>query len=76
MTVFSEPVTWENGKFVHIIVTIAAEDQTRHIRILNDILDVFSKKRSLEQISALGSSSEVRSYLQKQLGSKPAGASF
>lgn len=76
MTVFNEPVTWENGKFVRVIVTIAAEDQTRHIRILNDILDVFSKKRSLEQISALGSSSEVRSYLQKQLGSKPAGASF
>ena len=46
----------------------AAEDQTRHIKILNDILDIFSKKRSLEQISALGSPSEIRSFLQKQLG--------
>ena len=27
MTVFKEPVTWENGKFVRVIVTIAAEDQ-------------------------------------------------
>ena len=68
MTVFKEPVTWENGKFVRVIVTIAAEDQTRHIKILNDILDIFSKKRSLEQISALGSPSDIRSFLQKQLG--------
>ena len=69
MTVFKEPVTWENGKMVRIIVTIAAADQTRHIRILNDILDVFSKKRSLEQIPALNSPSEVREYLQRQLNS-------
>jgi mannitol/fructose-specific phosphotransferase system IIA component (Ntr-type) len=52
---------------VHIIVSIAAEDQTRHIRILNDILDIFSNKRSLEQIPALSSPLEVREYLQRRL---------
>ena len=67
ITVFKEPVTWENGKMVHIIVSIAAADQTRHIRILNDILDIFSNKKSLEQIPALSSSSEVREYLQRRL---------
>ena len=67
ITVFKEPVTWENGKMVHIIVSIAAADQTRHIRILNDILDIFSNKKSLEQIPALGSPSEVREYLQRRL---------
>ena len=69
MTIFKEPVTWENGKLVRIIVSIAAEDQTRHIRILNDILDIFSKKKSLEQIPALSSPSEVREYLQRHLDS-------
>ena len=58
MTVFNEPVTWENGKFVRVIVTIAAEDQTRHIRILNDILDVFSKKEA-------SSRSLLSAHLQK-----------
>ena len=67
MTVFKEPVTWENGKMVHIIVSIAAEDQTKHIRILNDILDIFSKKQSLEQIPALSSPLKVREYLQRRL---------
>ena len=67
ITVFKEPVTWENGKTVRIIVSIAAADQTRHIRILNDILDIFSNKKSLEQIPALSSSFEVREYLQRRL---------
>jgi mannitol/fructose-specific phosphotransferase system IIA component (Ntr-type) len=52
---------------VHIIVSIAAEDQTKHIRILNDILDIFSKKQSLEQIPALSSPLKVREYLQRRL---------
>ena len=67
MTVFKEPVIWENGRPVSIIVSIAAEDQTRHIRILGDILDIFSNKKSLGQLSALGSPSEIREYLQRRL---------
>lgn len=65
MTIFREPVTWGNGKLVHVVIALSAVDQTHHIRILNDILDIFSKKKSLEQLSALGSYAEVCKFLQK-----------
>ena len=67
ITVFSEPVIWENEKPVRIVIALAAEDQTRHIHILNDILDIFSKKKNLEKISVLHSPLEVYSCLAKQL---------
>ena len=67
ITIFSEPVIWENEKPVRIVIALAAEDQTRHIHILNDILDIFSKKKNLEKISVLHSPLEVYSYLAKQL---------
>ena len=42
---FKKPVRFLNGKYARIILVLAAEDQTKHIRILNDVLDIFSKKK-------------------------------
>ena len=41
---FKHPVTFLNGKQARIIIVLCAEDQTKHIRILNDVLNIFSKK--------------------------------
>lgn len=44
---FKHPVTFLNGKQARIIIVLCAEDQTKHIRILNDVLNIFSKRRVL-----------------------------
>ena len=61
---FKHPVTFLNGKQARIIIVLCAEDQTKHIRILNDVLNIFSKKKSIEQLAALESSEDIQSYIR------------
>lgn len=60
---FKKPVRFLNGKYARIILVLAAEDQTKHIRILNDVLDIFSKKKSIDQIVDLDSPLEISHYI-------------
>lgn len=64
MCTFKHPVTFLNGKQARIIIVLCAEDQRKHIHILNDVLNIFSKKKSIEQIAALTSSKEIQTYIQ------------
>lgn len=61
---FKHPVTFLNGKQARIIIVLCAEDQTKHIRILNDVLNIFSKKKSIEQLTALDSSEDIQGYIR------------
>lgn len=61
---FKHPVTFLNKKQARIIIVLCAEDQTKHIRILNDVLNIFSKKKSIEQLAALDTSSEIQAYIR------------
>ena len=60
---FKKPVRFLNGNYARIILVLAAEDQTKHIRILNDVLDIFSKKKSIDQIVDLDSPLEISHYI-------------
>ncbi|MFR6486836.1 MAG: PTS sugar transporter subunit IIA [Clostridium sp.] len=64
MCTFKHPVTFLNGKQARIIIVLCAEDQTKHIRILNDVLNIFSKKKSIEQLTALDSSEDIQGYIR------------
>ena len=65
ITTFKEPVTFLNGQQARIIIVLCAEDQTKHIRILNDVLNIFSKKKSIEQLVAMENEEEIREYIRK-----------
>lgn len=64
---FKKPVRFLNGKYARIILVLAAEDQTKHIRILNDVLDIFSKKKSIDQIVDLDSPQEICYYIASHI---------
>lgn len=64
---FKKPVQFLNGKTARIIIVLAAEDQTKHIRILNDVLNIFSKKKSIEQIVDLDSPTAIYHYISAHI---------
>lgn len=47
ITLFRHPVPFENGMEARIILGLSAEDQIKHIHVMNDILRVFSKKDNI-----------------------------
>lgn len=67
LATFKKPVTFLNGKTAGIIIVLAAEDQIKHIRILNDVLNIFSKKKSIEQLIALGGNEEIHTYIKEHI---------
>lgn len=70
ITTFKQPVMFLNKKEAHIIITLGAEDQTKHVRILNDLLDLFSKKKRIYQICATDNVSDIYQYIHEQLTNK------
>ncbi len=67
ITTFKEPVTFLNGKQARIIVTLCAEDQTKHLKILNDILELFSKKKSVDQIVRFNTPNDILDYIHSHI---------
>lgn len=67
LATFKEPVVFLNGKVARIIIVLAAEDQTKHIRILNDVLNIFSKKKSIEQLIAFDENEDIHAYIKSHI---------
>lgn len=67
LTTFKEPVLFNNGRQAQIIIGMCATDQTKHIRILNDIIEIFSKKKSLEKLANMNTTAEIYQYIQQAL---------
>ncbi|MDD7281981.1 BglG family transcription antiterminator [Floccifex sp.] len=67
LATFKKPVYFPNGKQARIIIVLCAEDKTKHFGILNDVLEIFSKKKSIEQIVNLDSSQSVHRYIENSL---------
>lgn len=67
LTIFKEPVifmTQENKKRkAHIILVLSAEDQTAHIKILNDIMTIFKDERNVEKIWKCQNTKEVQKVI-------------
>ena len=67
MCTFKEPVSFLNGKKAKIIIVLCAEDKTKHIHVLNDMLNIFSKKKSTDQITSLSTPAEIYAYIDKHI---------
>lgn len=70
LTAFHHPVSFLNEREAKIIITLCAEDQTKHIRILNDILHIFSKKKNIDKIAAMNSIEEIYAMINEELKEK------
>lgn len=65
LSTFKEPITFMNGRQAQIIIAMCATDQTKHIKILNDIIEIFSKKKSLDAIVSMNQKDEIYNYIKK-----------
>lgn len=52
MSVFKNEVEVAEGRKIRIMIVLSAEDQLKHLRILNDIMSIFSVRENVVAISA------------------------
>lgn len=65
LNIFKHPVLFPNNQTAKIIIALSAEDQTKHIRLLNDILKMFSNQISIERIASLTTKEDIYRHLIK-----------
>ena len=67
LAVFKNPVSFLNGREAKLIFTLAAEDQSKHITILNDILKLFSNKNNINLLAEKNNASEIIDFIDDVL---------
>lgn len=70
MTVFGEPVLFPDEREIRVIITLAAEDQEKHLKILRDIMNIFSEEKHVEKAAGLRKKEEILEYLAGILENK------
>lgn len=50
MTIFKTPVSFGKEKAAKVIIVLAAEDQEKHLKILNDIMKIAEKEENIERL--------------------------
>ncbi|MDD2971132.1 MAG: BglG family transcription antiterminator [Lachnospiraceae bacterium] len=67
MTVFKNPVEFSNNHFAEIIFVLAAEDQEKHLNMLNDIFKLVENGELLEQIVKQDTVEDIMYSMKKSL---------
>ena len=67
MTIFRQPVEFPNDHQAKIIIVLAAEDQEKHLNMLNDIFKIVSDENMCRQITEQNSAEDILCLLKKQL---------
>lgn len=67
LNIFKHPVLFPNNKTARIIIALSAEDQTKHIKLLNDILQIFSNPNNIEELVKFDHITDVYNYLNINL---------
>ncbi|MDL2296108.1 BglG family transcription antiterminator [Lachnospiraceae bacterium OttesenSCG-928-E19] len=69
LTVFQQPIAFPNRQEARVIITLATEDQEKHLKILKDIMSLFSEEENnvIETIVEMDQIDEIRTYLQSKL---------
>ena len=68
MTIFRQPVEFPNDHKAKIIFVLAAEDQEKHLNMLNDIFKIVSDTEICRQITEQNSAEDILNLLKKELG--------
>lgn len=67
LAVFRQPVTYSEFRKARLVILLAAEDQEKHLRILQDILVLISDSETVEQIAGCGTPAELLTLIQHLL---------
>lgn len=65
--IFKKSVPFSDFHEANVIIMLAAKDQESHLRILRDMLEVFSIQTKIDDILQQNTSEEVLEYLRKAL---------
>lgn len=65
MAVFKKPIPFQQSRKARLIFVLAAEDQEKHLRILNDIIKTVGNKEYIERLTMAEDSKEVLEFLRK-----------
>ena len=70
ISVFKEPVLFSGERKAKVIIVLAAEDQEKHLTILQDILEIVSDEKILESIMESDTEGEVIGTIKQNLNSE------
>ena len=62
--VFKEPVQFSNFHKAKIIIVMSAKDQEKHLRVLKDIMGVFSVEKNVEKLEMAENPDEILDSLK------------
>lgn len=63
LTVFKEPVMFSRERRAGIVIMLAAEDQEKHLKILQDILELISRTDTVDLLIKCNSPEEILSIV-------------
>lgn len=70
ITVFKDPILFSGERKAKVIIVLAAEDQEKHLTILQDILEIVSDEKILESIIESNTEMEVLGTIKQKLNSE------
>lgn len=67
MMIFKKAVRFSEYHEANVIITLAAEDQEKHLKILKDIMSIFAEERreNIEKIAKLENKEEILQYIEQ-----------
>lgn len=70
ISVFKDPILFSGERKAKVIIVLAAEDQEKHLTILQDILEIVSDEKILESIIESNTEMEVFGTIKQNLNSE------
>lgn len=67
LTALKQPVRFSSYREARMMITLAAEDQERHLKILRDVLELVSVDDAVSELVACGSAAELLACLRSRL---------
>ncbi len=67
LTIFKKPVVFNENKAAKIIFMLCAEDNERHLKIMNDLLKLAAADKNLSRLANANTANEILSALKEIL---------
>ena len=67
LAVFKEPVVFSEHRKANLVIVLAAEDQEKHLKILQDILQIISDEETVSQLIQPSSPERVLAVIKEKL---------
>ena len=67
ISVFKEPVVFSEHRKANLVIVLAAEDQEKHLRILQDILQIISDEEAVEQLIQCDTTAKILEIIEEKL---------